>query len=85
MRGSAWAGGRGRHSSYLPKTAGDQLFQGALVPKRAGTLVRNQPHAKASSQDTLSKSSFSLTFMIVIAFKKNVLMSFLLQPKHGYL
>lgn len=82
MQGSSWAGGRGRHDSYLPKTAGDQLFQGALVPKRAGTPVRNQPLAKGSSQDTLSKSSFSLTFMIVIAFKK---MSFLLQPKHGYL
>lgn len=68
MRGSSWAGGRDRHSSYLPKTAGGQLFQGALVPKRAGTPVRNQPLAKGSSQDTLSKSSFSLTFMIFIAF-----------------
>lgn len=68
MRGGSWAGARDRHYSYLPKTAGDQLFQGALVPKRAGTPVRNQPLAKGSSQDTLSKSSFSLTFMIFIAF-----------------
>lgn len=37
-------------------------------PKGAGTPVRNQPHAKGSSEDTLSKSSFFLTFMIFIAF-----------------
>lgn len=57
-----------RHYYYLPKVAGDQLFQGALVPERAGTPVRNQPHAKGSSENTLSKSSFFLTFMIFIVF-----------------